>query len=338
MINNHGVNSDGRPTLRCLTEDLPNDWDSASDHTAAQRGRVDKPLPDLDHPIIRKAAADFPAERAEVQPARESISGLSDPVWWKVKIGGRWRGAVWEDPETGQAWLCAAGYRREREASDFYKAFMAAVAAKGPDIFLPTDEDRARLKRELQAQVLDAWSFSLQQQVRSAVLAHWEQSGEAHVDVTHPTATDNEIARVTITVDRETIDDEVLLEILVSVECVDYAHLPLVQWAELVALSAIDRREQRWRSLPIAGVPAHSQVLESADVAAVAEGMSQEAVPGTFEMGDTAHFTHRGRLVESIIEGEGVTSLCGAFFVPRQDHQDMPKCPHCTAILNAMPV
>ncbi|MFC6697034.1 DUF3039 domain-containing protein [Nocardioides daphniae] len=330
------MNSDGRPTLRCLKDDLPNDWESASDNAAAQQSRVDKPLPELGHPIIRKAAADFPAERAVVQPARESISGLSDPVWWKVKIGGRWRGAVWEDPETGQGWLCAAGYRREREASDFYKGFMAAVAAKGPDIFLPTDEDRALLKRELQTHTLDEWSLSLQELVRSAALTHWESFGEAQIDVMHPIATEKEIALVTVTVDRETIDDEVLLEILISIECVDYAHLPLVQWAELVALSAVDRREQRWRSLPIAGVPTHSQVLEGMDVDAVAYSMSQEAIPGLFELGDTAHFAHTGRLVESIIEGEGVKSLCGAFFVPRQDHQDLPKCPHCTAIHNAM--
>ncbi|MCP3422727.1 DUF3039 domain-containing protein [Nocardioides pinisoli] len=332
------MNSDGRPTMRCLKDDLPNDWEDASDHAAAVQGRPEKPLPEFAHPIIRKAAADFPASSGDAETARESISGLSDPVWWKVKIGARWRGAVWEDPDTGQAWLCAAGYRREGEATDFYKEFMATVAAKGASAFLPTDEDREQLDREMRAVRLDAWSYTIQADARGIALELWgAELGESSFEILHPTIEDLAIARVTLAISTESIDDVTVVDVVVSVECLDYAHFPLVQWSELVVLSAIDGREQAWRSLPVAGMPTHSLVLEGAEADAAHDAMGRGAAPGVFDPGDTAHFAHRGRLVESMVEGEGVKALCGSFFVPRQDHKDMPKCPHCSAIHNALP-
>lgn len=153
-----------RPTVRCLKEDLDSDWTSVDDkRSVAQLDQCTVALYSLAHRIIRKAAEDFPAGGA-ADVFRESISGLSNPVWWKVKIGSRWRGAVTVD-DSGQAWLCAAGYRREGEGSDFYRRFMAGVGSSGPDYYLPTEADRDLLRRELDERRFVDWEGALQAQV-----------------------------------------------------------------------------------------------------------------------------------------------------------------------------
>lgn len=320
-----------------MQDDLHTDWDEAADRVAAAAGADGAvPLPDLKHPIIRKSAEDFPAEPADADIARESISGLSNPVWWKVKIGARWRGAVWEDPETGQAWLCAAGYRREREATDFYKQFMAAVGAKGPEHFLPTRADRDRLARETRATRFDAWSDDIQQEVKARTAGIWDGGVEGWT-VPHPSDEGRPIANVAVEISREPIDDEEWFDIVVSVECVDYAMYPLVQWVEMIILTAIDPREQQWSTLNVDGRPTHSQMIQGADIATLRDMLDATRVPATVEPGTVAHYSHKARLAESIVEGEGVKSLCGAWFVPRQDHERLDKCPTCTQIYQALP-
>lgn len=325
-----------RPTLRCLESDLPNDWEEASDRVAASHGaNAAVPLVDLRHPIIRKAAEDFPEDGGDADILRESISGLTNPVWWKVKIGSRWRGAVWEDPDTGQAWLVAAGYRRAGEGTDFYRQFMATVTAKGADHFKPDDADRKRLERELRATRLDRWAANIHRRAQDEIAAVWD-GGVRTWEVMHPKHEEQVLAEVELTVESEEIDGDSVLEVTLSIACKDYAAFSLFQWVELVVLTAIDPREQQWRSLETSGVPTHSQVLMNEEIADLRSRSTADRVPAVVEPGSVAHYAHEERLAEQTIEGQGTMSLCGASFVPRQDHESLPKCQTCTAIYQAM--
>lgn len=91
-----------RPTIRCLREELRFALPPAH-----------QPLDTVDHLLVAKANAAFatPTSRGE------RIAALDDRVLLKVKVQ-RWRGAVWRPlPEQ---WLCAAGWREEGSADDFY--------------------------------------------------------------------------------------------------------------------------------------------------------------------------------------------------------------------------
>jgi hypothetical protein len=71
-----------RPTLRCLREDLD-----------IPVGPVDRPLDEIDHPLIAKAQEQF----ADPRTPHERIAAVDDQVLFKVKVG-RWRGAIWPGP------------------------------------------------------------------------------------------------------------------------------------------------------------------------------------------------------------------------------------------------
>ncbi|MFI0419084.1 hypothetical protein [Spongiactinospora sp. 9N601] len=77
------------------------------------------PLDEVDHPLLRKASAQFAGDGA-----RERIASIDDVVLFKVKIQ-RWRGAVWSDIRC--PWLVAAGRREDGSPDDFY----AVLAERG---------------------------------------------------------------------------------------------------------------------------------------------------------------------------------------------------------------
>ncbi|MEU0572111.1 hypothetical protein ABZ297_42850 [Nonomuraea sp. NPDC005983] len=135
-----------RPTIRCLRGDL---------------GIVKLPparitLDELDHPLIRKASAQFAGDSA-----RERIAAVDDNILFKVKIQ-RWRGAVWTDARC--PWLVAAGRREDGSPDDFYAALAETAknarksynASHTPpltsdtytDDLLPGALDEARLRLE----------------------------------------------------------------------------------------------------------------------------------------------------------------------------------------------
>ncbi|WP_424535958.1 hypothetical protein ACOZ38_39065 [Sphaerisporangium viridialbum] len=93
-----------RPTIRCLREDLG----------IAKLPPARVALDEIDHPLIRKASAQFAGDSA-----RERIVSVDDNVLFKVKIQ-RWRGAVW--PDNRCPWLVAAGRREDGSPDDFYAA------------------------------------------------------------------------------------------------------------------------------------------------------------------------------------------------------------------------
>lgn len=329
------VSSAARPTLRCLREDLLDDWDDAGHARSVRQGDLDAtpPFPLLNHPVVRHLTATFSGGDGDV--LRESISGLTDPMWWKLKTS-RWRGAVYVDDD-GQAWLCAAGLRREREATDFYKAFSAAIKAGGPARFLPNDEDRRRLKRELVDQALSEWERAVHEATISAFLA--AEGAPISVDVPGLMPGDGLLARVEVSVVRlvDEDDGDSIGEVVLDVEPLDYTLFSLVERAEIVMMAAISPDEQAWapgfagsrRMYSLCGTAHEVERLRS-------DAQVADRAPGAVRPGTVAHFAHKLRLTEHYVEGTATRALCGVYFVPRQAPDGLEQCPACAAVFRML--
>ncbi|WP_261875898.1 DUF3039 domain-containing protein [Mycobacterium marinum] len=327
-----------RPTFRCLRSDLNDGWaDSSHQKIAGSYGPTGPPpLHGLDHPLIRHVVEVFGESDESIR--RETISASSDPKVFKAK-SGRWRGAVYIDPEDGQQWLVAAGLRREGEDSDFYAAFGAAVSTYGSDWFLPTDEDRARLHEERVSEQLNRWETDVHNKTLDA-LAQADANQSAAWELLSFNGSETIAAftlKVEIIVGEEEDEPDGYGEITIIVEVKDYRHLGLIDHAEIIAMCAIDPREASWT----AGHTTNriysmcDSAKQIADVITAATS-NENLHPRTVQPGSVAHYACKQRLTEQYIEGQPTKSLCGSIFVPRQDPNNLPKCPECEGIYRSM--
>lgn len=166
-----------RPTLRCLTS-----IGEAKAPPATLR------LSELNHPLLAKAR-----EVTEAAPgARERIVELDDRVFYKVKIG-RWRAALLI--VDGEAWIVAAGLRREGDADDFYRDLgedarrwraeynrdhsPTLTTNTHTDRLLPTQADRDRLVLEDALAVVDDLRDEVAALTRESASSGREARGEA---------------------------------------------------------------------------------------------------------------------------------------------------------------
>lgn len=328
------MGSPGRPTQRCLSDCLDDGWGDVTHQrltrSAPLEGVYLPPLSELDHPIVRHAAQMFSGNSSS-DGAKESISGLFDPPFWKVKTG-RWRGAVWEDDATGQCWLVAAGLRYEGESKDFYARFMADVQSRGAEYFLPTSSDWELLDREQLTAVLQDWEIDLHQTALDCV----EVAHEAPQEITVTLWSDGEsvIADVMITVEiAADADDPSDAVAEVTVECTvrEWEHYPAVERAEMVIMTAICPHEQDWSRADTAEFRIVSLTTGLDDLTARVE-RARYATPGQVIAGSIAHYAHKGQLTAHTVNGTATRALCGVCFVPRQDHERLPVCPHCERV------
>jgi hypothetical protein len=290
----------------------------------------------LDHPVVKHAAALFADGDTAIR--REGISGLKDPMWWKLKTG-RWRGAIWVDSE-GQAWVGAAGLRRKGDRDDFYESFGKNVTATGAERYLPTEEDYARLACEKQARLLDGWDKDLQVQALDACR---EALVDGKATFTVPALTPGRapVAAVVVEVVAEEWDGEPDHEgklISVVVERRDWQTVRLVHHAERIVLAVMCRDPQRWE--PHYG-PDRDLFLVSATGSEIEQWVHDDQtlarLPGETDPNQTAHRVHRERLTLQYVEGSAARALCGAVFVPTRDPEGLPLCPTCQAIWDGLP-
>lgn len=147
-----------RPTVRCLFEDLADQWpgDIGVRLRAERLPPPSVPLDDLDHPLLAQARKQF---ATNVDYPTERIDQLDDRVWLKVKTNAdRWRGAAHIDG--GRPWVGAAGWREAGSRDDFYDELGRAArdrargshAAHRTDTswLLPGELDNSRLRAEQQ--------------------------------------------------------------------------------------------------------------------------------------------------------------------------------------------
>lgn len=294
------------------------------------------PLSAIDHPIVRKSAESFgtnPADDIHEGPIRGSRR-----VQLLEVRQSQWRGGVWVDGATGQPWLVAAGLAKgnHQDHDDFYERVKRADESGTTETWLPTDRDRRQLRREEAAALMVRWELGLQ----AAILTALEKvlgGGETTVTITHPKGGEPEIGTAIVTVepslDTDYAHDDVLLEIDLS----NIHKGSMLGWTATLRLlttinpiqAAWDRSGNLYSPVPDAGRTSERvkelRALVGADELAV-------SVPN-----DLAHYSHRRNLAQPSVEGNGVRSLCGIYFVPTRDHATLPRCAICEERYQALP-
>lgn len=327
-----------RPTLRLIAEDLTAGWESPLPLRLLADGNYESlhPLSELPHPIIAKATDSFGLEAASdnfVGP----IASSTKLRLLEIKIA-QWRGGVWEDPETGVNWLVVAGLAKgeHQDHDDFYVRVKRENDKGDPDRWLPTDSDRRLLKQETMARLLTSWELSVQAQMLDALRAV-HSGGSIRVEVAHPYPDKGLLAQLTFVVTpvRESgyEADEIELEI---VPAAGFVGSNLSWQLTIRALISFSPPEQSWDrykdSFANIGEPGAWTARLVELEALVDHRELAESVPGTH-----SHYTHRQHLAGRTIDGRAVRALCGAYFVPTQDHEALPPCPTCQERFGALP-
>lgn len=342
-----------RVTLRCLCEDLASDWRdvaqqrafvtlrtvAASDQKDSDVVRALDEVPTTAlaaHPLVDSFRSAF--ESNEPSVLRESISGLTNPHWWKQKTS-RWRGAATDAAMIGvdEAWPCAGGLRAGKEARDFYVSFTTSIKQHGPDKYLPADEDRRVQAVEEKLARREAWMT----QMRLATLiclAEADTSGERrslHVPLPGPASVDKALIHVRFELERIRDDDEELVELFVTVEVEDHTVPNLVQSAIHAVRSVVEPVEDAWRVLPGPGTSEIWAALVAPETLTAAHGavdtgeLPEELAESALLLGIHAHYAPKGHIVDATVEGDPVRGLCGQWFVPTTNPDTLPLCPTC---------
>lgn len=328
----------GRPTLRCLSEDLVAGWDDPDVGRGIANGALPRePLELLPHPFVRYVAAQFAKDESD-DVRRENIGGLSHPMFWKAK-SGRWRGAVYEDPD-GVPWLCAAGFREAGSRDDFYVAFTADIRANGADRYLPTELDGVRLRLEQAAEAIREWRTEVGLRVLrtvAAVVDMGEEIGSSELELSGPSGA--RIGQLAVTLSRlvaehRSREGEALLEIHILIR--DHSDSEALAVLVQTVCAAISPHEDDWDAVPMQG-----QLL---NVATVSEARLHDIVvavefedfpvgpPSAVEPTAHSHYVPAPDIARGLILGEAVMAVCGRCFVPRRDPARVPLCPSCEEI------
>jgi len=311
----------GRPTVRVLREDLGM---PIVVHNLDARS----PLSEIDHPIVRKAAEAFGAV-----PTQDRYDGRvksSDTIPLLEIRTSQWRGGVWIDHSTGQPWLVAAGLAKgeHKDHDDFYERVKRADSSGGTQGWLPTDIDQRQLKREVAAALMVQWELSLQ----AATLTALEQAldaREAMLSIPHPRTGEPGVGTARVTVEHVGEPGGTRHELLLEVELDDRHKGSTLGWAAtLRLLTTIEPRQTAWDAAGgifspdsnVGDLP--GRILELREL--VDAGELALGVPN-----DLAHYSHRRNLAKAYVEGKGVRTMCGIYFVPTRDHESLPVCPTC---------
>lgn len=119
----------GRPTLRCLIDDLQLAVPS-----------LDVDLGEIEHPFIDELRRITP----NAPTGQKRILSIAHPLVYRVRVSSE-RGATWLEEERSVVWLCAA-HRREQDSDD--DAFHYFVSLHAAGALLPDDDDRLRDRAE----------------------------------------------------------------------------------------------------------------------------------------------------------------------------------------------
>ncbi|WP_024874887.1 DUF3039 domain-containing protein [Saccharomonospora piscinae] len=318
-----------RPTLRTLQDDLTDGWESPHPQRALAKGEFENlhPLADLPHPMIAKATAAFPDNPADDNHAGRIVSCTSLPLL-EVKAG-QWRGGVWIDAK-GTCWLLIAGRAKgnHEDRDDFYQRIVR-IESDGPGLasMRPGEEDIRLHKREAASAALQQWELDVQSQLTEQ-LRRVQAGGTTRATIRRPLS-EQSLTEIQLTVTTCRDDgyeaDEVVLEIATASRWVGSE----LEWQFINrALSVLNPPEQQWGRYgntfdTVAEAGAFIHRVEELDQ------LNAEQTLAISQPGQHAHYTHRKGLTESSLNGKAVRALCGVFFVPYQDHADMPECLLC---------
>lgn len=350
--------SDRRVTLRCLVDDLTGGWDDAEHARTVKALRVEvgralggqaqessiakllrrmPRLNGLNHPLIRHFDTAFGP--GEDPTSRESISGLTGPHWWKVKTN-RWRGAAIDHSVVGPdaVWLCAAGIRREGDGDDFYSAFMRNVRRAGPDQWLPSAEDVLAATVDEKISALDSWKLQVHCAALALLTEALDNPGQ-EFSVMFPAPSrrniESAIGQLSLSLESIDVDGQELVEVFLTAKILDRAQLKAVDVAVQIARAALQSNAEEWHSTTYTeNSYAFSAVLEPtarshSDALKKTGELPTDASPGNLRLGVRAHYARKHGLVDAQVDGDAVLSLCGYWFVPTKDHEEVETCAEC---------
>ncbi|BCN51607.1 DUF3039 domain-containing protein [Prescottella equi] len=319
-----------RPTLKVLST-LNAGWENPIRQRAVTARNWDAlhPFPDLEHPLILKSAETYGDDPAN-DPAPQHISCARDFRLLKVR-SGQWRGAIWEDPESGSRWLVAAGLAKggHSDRDDVYEQLAAVIDRGRGGELLPTEEDRRLHKLECAAWAMTAWGLAIQGRIRVA-LVQLGSASSAAFEVPHPRS-----GELYATVEINCItDDPELEEYVVDIHWPGNQQTSPLAWEMIQrVLTSIAPTAQQWDTAD--GV--YSQYAEVGHrVKRIGELFAAETAKELLaaEPGKVSHYTHRTHIARSTVEGKAVRAMCGVHFVAVQDHHGMPLCPECAALFS----
>lgn len=348
-----------RVTLRCLVEDLVSGWTNADHYRSVLSlrelvnkciaGEIPKSklshhvraiprLNSLSHPLLRHFTSYFTSDYDASK--LESISGLSSPHWWKQKTQ-QWRGAATDHSSVSSdsVWLCSAGIRRDGDRSDFYRSFTKQVKKTGTSSFLPAKTDMLLLEIDERVTAKDAWIL----QIHCSTLALLAEA-RRHVGTTvtmefsKPSRfSENEpIGKISVSIEERLKEDDAELdEVFLVATILNEAELDSVKLAGQYARAAIEDNAHLWVSSVYvensfafsAVVPPHA--IEQAKLLEDNHELPIDFQPQGLRIGLQSHYTHKGGIVNAQVEGSAIKSLCGYWFVPIRDDENLEKCPKC---------
>jgi hypothetical protein len=205
-----------------------------------------------------------------------------------------------------------------------------------PRRWLPTDPDQRLLKQETAARLITQWELSIQVLVLDA-LRKTHAGGTERFTIDHPIPEKGLIATLTLTIDPVREPDYSSDDIVVEIDPVPkYAGQHLLWQLTIRVLTALSPPEQDWDRLG----DTFSNITEPGSWTTRVTELEKYAHRhqlAASKPGQHSHYTHRGHIAGSTIEGSSMRALCGAYFVPCQDHTDMPVCPECQRLFDALP-
>jgi hypothetical protein len=285
--------------------------------SASDAGRTCTPLSSLPHPLIRKAQAWFASDPA-ADSYHERIQCAQQLGLLEVK-SGQWRGAVWQDPDTGVRWLCAAGLAKggHEDSDDFYVALKALFDSGDAARLLPSAEDTMLLKRETAAALLTSWELGIQSQALTA-LDRVADGGTARFEITHP-AKGEPVAAIALTVTTE-VGDEYDIEVcIVDIDLNDKYRGSQLGWQLTTrVLISIWPPVQGWDRYQ----DTYSTMVEPGDLRQRANDLARTVADRNLVSplpGSVSHYGHTRHLADHTVNGTAIRALCGVFFVPATD-------------------
>ena len=327
-----------RPTLRVLRDDLGEGWPTPFTQRAIAAGRIEdiQPLNALDHPILQKASSSFTDD-----PADDSfvgrIASVSSAHLLEIK-SGQWRAGVMVDSDA--CWVVAAGLAKggHKDRDDFYESLERQEKNGTIHSLLPSQEDRDALKRERASALIGAWQLEAQRVLLDAMhIVEHGGAAEAAILSPVPTASDGElVASITIEVALPE-DDYPHEDVVLEFSFADRWKSSQLRWHLTVqALATLSPPEDGWDRLD----ETYSNLLEPGTLALRARevrALQDRGEIATSAPTSHAHYTHRKNLAQKAVDGATVRALCGAYFVPRRDPDNLAICPKCQSLHSEIP-
>lgn len=345
-------------TIRCLVEDLVSGWTevehfrsvqtlrellsrcvegNAPQSTVAHYLRTIPRLNALSHPLLKHFSSYF---GSDVDATKlESISGLSNPHWWKQKTQ-QWRGAATDHSSitTDSVWLCAAGIRRKGDNSDFYTSFTRHIKNSGIETYLPAREDELLLEIDAKTTVYDAWILQIHCSALALLAESRRRVGETiKVEITSPsrTSANKTIGELSSFITRVEEDGVILDEVFLVATILDRSEVMAVDIAFQHARSALQNDAEEWHSTPFGQDAFASSAIVDPETIERAEQLEKDHelpssyLPQGLRIGLRSHYTRKNGILNAQIEGSAIETLCGYWFVPTKDHENVTLCPKC---------